>query len=135
MGEAIQHELELGGEWEHESKKAVGKPPGRIGKGVHATLVLLLLIAAFYLSGITTVVSLKKLMRTHPFPFLWCTVQFVFAYMISQSYVWITDPTAAVMPAASGLASLCNALGFIVTNVALKYGKHTQITYRAPHIL
>jgi hypothetical protein len=132
MVEITQLELGLGENAEHESRKVAGKlaipSSGRVGKGTHATLVFLLLVAAFYFSGIATVVSLKKLMRTHPFPFLWCSVQFVFAFVLSKGYVRLNDPSTALLPSIptygpGAIASMCNALGFIVTNVALKYGR------------
>lgn len=90
---------------------------------------LISIIALFYVSGAATVVSLQQLMQTHPHPFLWCGVQFLFSYVLSAIYFWIQGAKLSLPTIEFGVplaAAVCYALGLVFSNIALEYGKDTN---------
>ncbi len=93
-------------------------------------LIILVLVLIWYSAAVVTITSTKVLMNAFQLPFLLCTVQFIFASILTSIYIRYTHPSslgASHPPGVNMLVfqiAISYTLGFILTNSAFSIGKN-----------
>ncbi len=98
-------------------------------KTVRNSAIVIGLVIVWYLSAVVTITTSKEVMNSIKFPFFLCTTQFVFASIISTTYLKISGSYIPLHPSISSLVlqiSVGYTFGFILTNSAFSIGEHAH---------
>ena len=91
-----------------------------------SSLFLFGLVLTWYLCAVITITTSKEIMNNIQFPFLLCSVQFVFAAVLSFAYLTATGTLVSIYGSVRSIVtqiSVSYTFGFILTNSAFSIGK------------
>lgn len=89
-------------------------------------IILIMLVTVWYLTAVIAITTSKEVMNRAKFPFLLCTIQFLFATLIAYFFLYLTKAAKPIPPSITSILyqiSFTYTLGFVFTNSAFSMGK------------